>query len=170
VCGRWCDHPGDDGCHRNDEVEDPVSWSGVWAAGWGWILHLLSLEDAPRMWFVSLNGSKSVMPWRRVGMGLGRCTVGEAAPSVVLMGGEDDAKEMTVTRSSPSRPRTPNGGAVCCFRSHRRCVGSGTVIAQLKTGRSAKWAEDAGQHSARAFPAYKRAVAGSIPAAPTSPL
>jgi hypothetical protein len=42
------------------------------------------------------------------------------------------------------------------------------VTAQLCPRCSAQCSKDAGQHSVRGFPAYKRAVAGSIPAAPTS--
>jgi hypothetical protein len=44
------------------------------------------------------------------------------------------------------------------------------VTAQLRPNARHTPAEDAGQHSVRAFPAYKRAVAGSNPVAPTTPI
>ena len=52
----------------------------------------------------------------------------------------------------------------------RSRLGTCAVTAQLKVQRSTRLAQTGGQHSGHACPAYKRAVAGSIPAAPTSPL
>jgi len=54
------------------------------------------------------------------------------------------------------------------FRSPAGSWGASGVSAQLRTFCSPGTCKDAGQHCVQARSAYKRAVAGSIPAAPTS--